>query len=211
MSDEIRDIFTRQRRNLMAMSLVLLVADVSNDIHVGPASLYVHAPFTIMMVLWMVWGYWLWRYYTSFHELDVTKGIFITHRNRLNIYIERLAAKMLERDPTLSKMLRDNLNTFDGKRGWYIVSSSYGRKTPSTKEWSLVLNILVTDPNEMLPAESMQWHPEVTIDGFPFYVAKVRAWGYMVFRTTVFSEYFLPFLFAVVVGLYGIYKYFCVS
>lgn len=210
MSEEIRNIFTRQRRNLMAMSLVLLVADVSNDIHSGPVSVHVHAPFTIMMVLWLVWGYWLWRYYTSFHELG-PKGFFVTHRNRLNQYVERLAAKALEHDPTLSKMLRDSLKNFDSKRRWYVASSSYGRNTPSPKGWSLVLNILVTDPDGMLPAESMQWHPEVTVDGFPFYVARVRAWSYVVLRTTLFSEYLLPFLFAFAVGFYGVYKYMNVS
>ena len=69
MGDEIRDIFVRQRRNLMAMSLVLVVADIENDVHLGPTKVFVHAPFTIKMVLWIVWAYWLWRYYTSFHEL----------------------------------------------------------------------------------------------------------------------------------------------
>src|SRR6266849_7639771 len=84
MDDETQDIFVRQRRNLMAMSLVLLVADIHNDIHLGSVTVSVHAPFTITMVLWLVWAYWLWRYYTSFHDLG-ERGFLRAYQERLQI------------------------------------------------------------------------------------------------------------------------------
>jgi hypothetical protein len=45
----------------------------------------------------------------------------------------------------------------------------------------------------------------VTIDGLGFLITTARAWAHVILRTTLFTEYLLPFFFAFAVVLYAIY------
>src|SRR5690242_18297382 len=155
MGDETRDIFVRQRRNLMAMSLVLLVADIHNDIHLGPATVFVHPPFTISTVLWAVWAYWLWRYYTSFHDLG-EKGFLRQYQQRLQFLVERIGIRWMQRGgrPEFAE-IHKKLQNMDpkGTRKVIVFLSHYGRGTPSAWHSTLMLRVGLQDPDSILPTE----------------------------------------------------------
>src|SRR6266516_3672268 len=128
MSDENRDIFVRQRRNLMAMSLVLLVADVHNDIHLGPVIFLVHAPFTITTVLWLVWFYWLWRYYTSFHDIG-ERGFLRKYRERLQILGQHICiSRIIRGDRAAFEAIHATFQQMNpnGTKQLMVFNSSYG-------------------------------------------------------------------------------------
>jgi hypothetical protein len=206
-SDEPTDIFVRQRRNLMAMSLVLLVADVQNDIHMGPVALHVHAPFTITLILWVVWSYWLWRYYTSFHDLG-DKGFRNKYRQRLQVLVEQIGVKRIcQGDRAEFKEIHANFQKTNssGTRTPIAFNSSYAKykRTP----WRIVLaiNFGVKDLDGILGVEELKPTQNVVVDGIQFLFAAARAWAYVIFRTTLFSEYILPFAFAAVTLAYGLY------
>ena len=192
----------------MAMSLVLLVADVQNDIHLGAVVFFVHAPFTITMVLWIVWGYWLWRYYTSFHDIG-EKGFMPKYRERLQRLVERIGVRRIiqgdreQYKEIHEKLLQQNPN---GTRNLMVFLSNYAAGSPSASHLSLNLSLGLKDPDGILATEALN-PPEyaVTVDGIQFFFIAARAWVYVIFRTTLFSEYLLPFFFAFAVAGYGVY------
>jgi hypothetical protein len=191
----------------MAMSLVLLVADIQNDVHLGPVIFFVHAPFTITMVLWIVWAYWLWRYYTSFHDIG-EKGFLRTYRERLQILGHRICIKRIIRGYRAefaaihAKFREMNLN---GTRQLMVFNSSYARGGPSPWHLSLNVNLGLKDLDGILALEGIGPAQNVTVEGVEFLFTAARAWCYVIFRTTLFTEYLLPFLFAFAVALYAVY------
>jgi len=206
MSDEIRDVFVRQRRNLMAMSLVLLVADVQNDIHLGAVIFYVHAPFTIAMVLWIVWSYWLWRYYTSFHDLG-EKGFLRAYRERLQNLGHRICIKRTKRgdraefEAIHAKFRGMNPN---GTKELMVFNSSYRAGRPSLWCLSLTVNLGLKDLDGILALQEIG-PAQLTVEGVEFLFTATRAWAYVIFRTTLFTEYLLPFFVAFMTASYAVY------
>lgn len=65
--------FVRQRRNFIAISLVLIfweLADVSvGEIHVLNASLVIGRTSAVVYALWIAWVYWGWRYLQRLLEI----------------------------------------------------------------------------------------------------------------------------------------------
>jgi hypothetical protein len=78
MSEEDKDVitpaFVRQRRNLMAISLILIfwkLADVSvEEMHVLNVCLVIGQTNAVLYALWVAWGYWVWRYWQRLLELN---------------------------------------------------------------------------------------------------------------------------------------------
>jgi len=191
----------------MAMSLVLLVADIHNDIHLGAVTVSVHAPFTITTVLWLVWAYWLWRYYTSFHDLG-EKGFLRTYRERLQILSHRIGVGRITRGDradfaAIHAKFRE-MNS-SGTREPMVFNSSYARGKPSLWRLSLNVNFGLKDRDGILAVENLAAEQNVIVEGAEFLFAAARAWVYVIFRTTLFTEYLLPFFFAFAVVLYTVY------
>lgn len=199
---EDRSKFIRQRRNLMAISLVLLVADVPNEFHTSIGEWKVHPPFTVNMVLWIVWGYWLWRYYTSFHEIE-DKDFVRRHNIRMQQIITKIALKRLTHDPVLKQQLDATLQQMKAV-GWKY-STTYGNPKANTETLGLMADL---GPENNRWTE-MPWRPEVTVEGLSRTIANYRAWVYVLFRTSLFSEYVVPFLLAVATIGFGIYRWIC--
>lgn len=199
-----RTMFIRQRRNLMALSLVLLATDIPETLPVSTSlTLHVHAPFTIVILLWMVWGYWLWRYYTSFHDLR-DMGFKQQHFSRLQFLLAKIAVRTLKNDPEMKKALDAQLMNSNATEWKH--TETYGGSKPT----SLQLGISVHDDSgwsPLHPVDGYVWRPEITIEGHPRTIAKYRAWAYVLFRTSLFSEYIVPFLLAFVTLVYGICRW----
>src|SRR5688572_19576793 len=113
MGSEDLDMFSRQRRNLMALSLFLIVAKLptswSQAAPLGATlgKVGLDDPFTIGFVLWLVWGCWLWRYYTYFNAQPegVFSGCYFTAMGKiLNGTIE----DVLRKDSGDSKVVKNN-------------------------------------------------------------------------------------------------------
>ncbi len=201
--NDIRALFIRQRRNLMALSLVLLVADIPETLPVSTSmTLHVHPPFTIGLVLWIVWVYWLWRYYTSFHDLR-DKGFRQQHFSRFQHLLMKIAVQKFKKDPEMKKELDAQLQKMNATE--WRCGDTYG----SSKQTSLRFGIdayTETGWSAIVVGDS-PWRPEIAVEGRPRTRAKYRAWGYVLFRTSLFSEYIFPFVFAIATALYGICRW----
>src|SRR6266566_1332239 len=166
----------------MAISIVLIVAEVPDSLRIGFTDLHSHPPFTIGMVLWIVWGYWLWRYYTAFHERP-DKDFLTRHGTREHELIKCIAIKRFKRDPVLRKELDSRLSQI-GTKKWQCVQV-YG----ALKLTALRLGLVGYTENG---TKDIDWRPEITVEGWPRTLAKYRAWVYVLFRTSLFSEYVVP-------------------
>lgn len=200
---DIRSMFVRQRRNLMALSLVLFVADIPETLPISTSlTLHVHPPFTIGIVLWIVWAYWLWRYYTSFHDLR-DKGFRQQHFARFQFLLAKIAVRQFKKDPEMKKELDARLqkmNATEWRRG-----DIYSGSKPTLLRFSIE-GYTETGWSAIVGEES-PWRPEIAVEGRPRTRAKYRAWGYVLFRTSLFSEYIVPFLLALATALYGICRW----
>jgi hypothetical protein len=210
--NDIRAAFVRQRRNLMAISMVLIVAQIPESLRIGITELYVHPPFTIGMVLWMVWGYWFWRYYTCFHDLG-EKYFLRKYRERLDVIGTPIILRKLKRNLIQYAAVDAEIKQKDpnGICQLKIAQSSYGHKGPAASRLSLKLSLYLEDPDKTLTSGTLTERPEITISGVTFFFTATRAWVYVIFRTTLFNEYQLPFLFAALAGTYGLYRNLCAS
>lgn len=221
--DSIRNSFFRQRRNLMAISLVLLVADLPDKLHTTIADLTVHTPFTISMVLWIVWGYWLYRYYVYFRDIG-EKGFSDKQGTRMMVLVERWAKRKFDNDSTWRderiKNVLEMLNKSDpnsSKRITTDLQSPHEWKIGKYPEtcplgvWNfhgipvqVTLKLFV----ERVSKERMiqhQGHDQVTIEGLEAMKLNSRAFMHVLIHTRIFSEYYLPFLIALTPVAYFVY------
>lgn len=201
--------FVRQRRNLILVSLVLLFAQLHSvtflKFSLFGTDLGIEKPVNPELYIWIAFFYLLWRYYVYFHD-EGEKGFVAKHRSRLTKLVEKIALQKLETDPDCSKILNGYLREVNAKE-WKLEHSSYGYDTPSRWRWTLNLTISGYIDNRRIPLHAPI---PVLVAGIQFFQAKIRAWIYVLFRTTTFSEYIVPFVIAVVplvVGLRRLVKY----
>jgi hypothetical protein len=66
--NHIREMFIRQRRNLMGISIILLFVTLSglkvNKVNILGNELIITNPFIVTLALWIAFIYWYWRYTT---------------------------------------------------------------------------------------------------------------------------------------------------
>lgn len=98
MSDDIRAGFIRQRRNLIAISLVLLFAQVAGitleQVNLFGTEFRIANPTAVDIALWIAWFYWLWRYYVYYRDLG-DKGFQSAQYERLLTVIAEKANELL--------------------------------------------------------------------------------------------------------------------
>ena len=213
MGDDTQASFIRQRRNLIAVSLVLIFAQAHKaeftKISIFGTDLSLGQSLDPTLYLWIAFFYLLWRYFSYFFEIG-EKGFFNRHRERLKVLVEKIALKLLVSDPTYSKILNTRLKHMELK-GWQLTASHYADNTPSRWRWTLVLIIAGCDisdcKNSKARLTNIDMPIEVSVDGFLFLCATARAWGYVLFRTPLFSEYVVPFLISSIPILYFMYHY----
>src|SRR3989344_6515275 len=101
--DQIRISFVRQRRNLIAISLVLFFVQFGEvtirDIKLVETTLLINHPAAVNWALWVAFFYWFYRYYVYFRDAG-DKGFRETHRSRLAVLVQRWFKKQFDTDST---------------------------------------------------------------------------------------------------------------
>lgn len=102
MSLETSDKFRRQRTRLLTISIVLLFYHFLRlqfkHVNILGTQVDIGSPNRVTWVLWIGWGYWLWRYCS--HFLDISdRGIQSTYVAKLSVYALTEARKRFEREP----------------------------------------------------------------------------------------------------------------
>ncbi len=195
----------RQRRNLMALSLFLVVAQIPSEISLGSMTLHTQPPFTIALILWIVWLYWTWRYYS--HAGVPHRNVFFnTYRLGLN---GTAAASMFKRarkrryaqevDNQVAEMLGH-------KNG--IWEPSTVAWAPEPKGWKpgkvTITNTVFTDSKRDTTRAVITQTVAVPKLRHLFYAA--RAWLNVFFVSELVVEQLLPWMLVIATALVGLYR-----
>lgn len=224
-SDSIRNGFIRQRRNLIVISLVLLFAETSelsiNKLNVFGNELLIRNPVIVTAALWIAYIYWLWRYYVYFHDLG-DKGFGNKLRTRLSGLVDQWSKKKFDMDSTwrqeIVKEARDQLtkaqagntnlqNVLNSPHDWRLTDAGpIGKRIFREIPVQARLGLFVTRNGNQSIEHQTYW--QFVIDGLDAIVLITRAGLYVLARTRILSEYFLPYLIASTPLLYDIYRVF---
>lgn len=181
--------FVRQRRNLIVMSMVVLLSEVAN-LRVEKISFFgneatIGNPALVNTVLWVLLIYWLIRYYQYFHDLGDKNFLssLMTKRKQL---VKKLFFRNLLNDPVFIKSLP---NDVAGKK-----YKAFPREVLFFQErWfstsGNVEYLIGRDSGQgMVESEKM------TIKGLDLFFPTLISFLHVFFRTRYFSEYILPFV-----------------
>ncbi len=198
---QLRDAFTRQRRNLMAVSLILLFIEVA-DVAISPTGTLFGIPITIgnpVAVTWALWigfAYWLWRYSVYFHDLS-DRGFLKAYRHRLEYLVHRIARRRVKDDSRIAEAL--------AKKGLKL-TKVLGAGTVDLNPWRYQVRVTFSASKTDQPGLSYQRDDLYTVDDVKsMLLANLRAWMHVILIRHLFSEYLLPFVVAGSPILYNAY------
>lgn len=194
MTDYVREGFVRQRRNLMMMSVTLLLVESAgikvSELNLLGNKLLIESPGLVNVGLWIALLYWIYRHYVYFHDIG-DKGFVNKYRSRIMDLVYAIALKQLKRDKEKMAPL-----VAQGKTSLRLGgdNSFYQR---SLWRCEIKLHVIATTPG--VDDQNSKWlHFDhyVVSSRIPLAAAHLRAWLHVLTRTHLFSEYLLPFAVA---------------
>jgi len=215
-TSEIRDAFIRQRRNLMLISVALLLVIGAGfrpeKINILGNTITVDNPDYIIYGIWMLWSYWFIRYIQHYNDLKDTEWRQ-RYSEELNFRIQRWA------EP-LALKLRAGIDLEDKHISKFLGQPEYKPKGYGAPPWSYQLNNskIRRDENDqlevMVQLESFDAgggkHNNVPIfvpvGRLRFVLCSILSHSKIVRSTRLFSEYTFPFLVAFAPLWFAIYK-----
>lgn len=216
----IREGFIRQRRNLIIISLLLLFAETSelavNKINVFGNDLTIANPVVVTLALVLAYLYWLYRYSVYFHDIG-PKGLAESVGQRLSKRVDRWARKKWDRDrewrdlrlkEVFAKLAKDNPNVAVDRTqtSRVIEGSTLGPNDEFTNIQAQVRIMLYDLTDENRQTNLTERRTEFIITGYDAVLLRVRAILYVLIRTRIFSEYYLPFFIALAPLAYWLWK-----
>ena len=161
----------RQRRNLVAMSCLLIIFDLAKvevaKVGVLGTDLIVGDVRVLAISMWVVWGYFLLRYYQYWltDKPHLSRAVF----DRVELYARRHASKLAMGHDELSGSV--SLVRKGWFRRWRLEETTYARTTP-----------VVIDSNDIPSHLVLAW--------------RVRSWWDIAIHTPHFTEHALPLVLA---------------
>jgi hypothetical protein len=186
--------FVRQRRNLILASLMLAFAQGTHltieRLNLFGISGRIDEPVSTVPFLWIVWGYFLWRYWQAFWAFTrkPTKDLFKKIKKK---YVQAVARKKA-------------LSQFEGQKVELSGVSRTGKpepdawmpadeetKTPTGATVTMVTNV-VGDPG------TGQRNVEVELSAREMRMARLKAKLELAFTSNELSEFYLPYAIAAI-------------
>lgn len=188
METEIHSGFVRQRRNLMVMSVVVLLSEVAN-LRINKISIFgneasISNPEIVNVALWILLIYWLIRYYQYFYEMG-DKGFLTSLKSKRAQLVKRWFFRKLVNNHTFTKSLPnqngEKLRVFPREVNvfrdyWFFI----------TAEVEFLIGIDAT-------AGTIE-KKDLTIKGWLLFIPTLLSLIHVFTRTRYFSEYILPFI-----------------
>lgn len=201
--DDIREGFVRQRRALIAVSLLLLFMDIAQlritKLNLLGNEVLLGQPDAIYLAMWVAFFYWLARYYQYFQDLG-DKGFMKAHNIRLNQLVPQAALKQaLKEQPAL-------LITPPDIKGKTEVMIEKADVWAEGTHWKVQLTVRQLTIQGEASTEDYFEAEEVTVKGLSLLLLKGRAWIHVAIHTRLFTEYLLPFVIALLPIVYGLYN-----
>ena len=190
---EHREAFTRQRRNLFAISFVLLFAETSeltlSKLNVFGNELKIHDPVVVNYALWIAWAYWLLRYLQYLGHVKGLSEIWDTYSNHRDGWVRELVRQRAT--PECESPENYYFKEISARSFWrWRILHGEGRQI------------------EGPPRTHIQEDRTTILKFGDLLMPRLRAWTFVIFGTRSATEYVLPFLVALVPGVYWIYRWF---
>jgi hypothetical protein len=202
---DIRENFRRQRRSLIAASVVLLAyvsagVEFPSQLTVFGGTFTLRRPEWVGYTLWLLWAYLGWRYYQHYHDHPDRQRIVLRKAERFHVLVDGLASQILRRN-----MCREQkwlAATFSFQVDHTVSDTAVGRLVGDTARGDLIVEVtgsaegvaksesgtvFVTVPFSQRPIVLSRWE---------LIPLRAQAWGHVVLRTPLFTELYLPFLLA---------------
>lgn len=199
------DGFVRQRRNIIVVSLLLLFADayglaLSQELNLLGTKALMTKPFPVAPILWLVWAYLVLRYWQAFREQG-ERTFSATYREHMANYLYRLALPLARAHVQVSPPQRVE---FPGEANPGIMAAQYLTTRIAKATVGVMYNVHV---NAGTVVGFTQHTQDESFGFFRVIWARIRAVLHVTFNTSVFTERYLPFVFALAPVVHASWKY----
>lgn len=190
--------FSRQRRDLFVVSGLLLLAQIAEvkveklgflgvEIHFENASVFFTA-------LWLLWAYWLLRYYQAFRDMQAqTTAVYAAYKNLLLKFAKDLAEK-----GSIAETLNLISNTPELDGAEPTVWNFYGQNIESGKAWVEWAPSVREKKGTIKSFE----HRRFELQGFELNKLRCKSLIQISLNSMTFTEYIFPFVFGVSPAIY---------
>jgi len=199
--------FIRQRRNLIVISLCLLVYDSFGldleKVNIFGNELNVQNHDLLPTALWIIYAYFFIRYYQYFNDL-YDRGIITKYRIQVNKLLINWAYAKGKKDYIIENNINDTSkykfgvpeSHFSEIETWKITIEGKASAIISTK----INNGLATNNDLITFRHVANWAVIIRF--------KIQSIFHVCFRTHLVSEYYLPFIIAITPLIWRLYKSF---
>jgi len=197
--------FLRQRRSLIAISILLLFAEVSGieikEINILGNKVVVNNPQVVYVALWIALLYWFIRYYQHFRDLG-DKGLKSSIYKKMAELVGKASFRRLLNDPNFHKKYEYEYEDND-ERQWELRQHILVYKE-SLKQYQMRLVVIYASKGGSGTVEDEQ----VTVHFYELAIPGIRAIFYVLVHTHLFTEYVLPFILFLAPVTYKAYELF---
>ncbi len=197
--------FIRQRRNLIIISLCLLFYDSFGldlkKVSILGNELYVQNHDLLPTVLWIIYTYFLIRYYQYFNDL-YDRGIATKYRIQVNQSLINWAYAKGKKDYIVENKIN---NTTKYKFG--VPESHFSEIEAWKIEIEGKANVLMTTKiNSGIDTRNANVAFRYVANWVVIIRCKIQSIFHVCFRTHLVSEYYLPFIIAITLLIWRLYK-----
>jgi hypothetical protein len=194
LSLETSDKFRRQRTRLLIISILLSFYHMMRlqvkHLDVFGIQIEIGSPDRVTLILWLGWLYWLWRYWSHYADIE-DRGIQSTYVGKLATYARLEAAKRFAKEPPPTTVTIRGRSTIESAVRWNPTPSLLLNYTGIPRSFTVRF---FGDCTDNMGGTVQQEHSiQVQVRWFH----KLGALWDLLFRKPHGSEYFLPFLVAV--------------
>ena len=186
--------FTKQRRNLILISLAILLSEYLGfkieKINILGNQLEVENPQNLYKLFWLVWAYFLWRT-SSYLCVLGPLGFVDTFRDKMNALLPLIARNKILSDPSQFSVLTDEHN-------YKVEDGIYGINFQGNFNAKVGVRISNLTP----PKDTQNVHLDVPLNLLELFIPYTKYLFYIIFKSHYFTEYILPFLIALLPVLF---------
>jgi hypothetical protein len=190
-ANDIRRSLVAERRNLLITSFVLFFYQQAGlqieKINVFGNEATVSDPWWIAFALWVLWGYFFLRFYQFFRSTP-DKGFLAAHESQMKKLLTRSAFRHFK------KQFKKDHAEKGSKYDFKIRDTSFPLSYPQF--WTVKLELSIADTREDGAVGAFSPPHEEDFTSTKLLWIKIRSMAHVLVSTHIATEYFLPFLLA---------------
>lgn len=192
--------FTRQRRSLLASSIILLFFQMAGvtleSLNIFGNEVILTDPWVVEVALWIAWFYFTIRYLQHFHDLE-DRGLVASFNRRMQKLVPPLAVRLLDR--AVNNEFRDASSIEIGIKDLKVMKSY-------ADHWEVQVNAGIAYKREDGATVSISRDRLVTVPRVTLWVPRIQSVLHVVFLTRLGTEYVLPLLVAILPLAWKLYR-----